>query len=242
LGGPYAGLEGTPILLDFSATTDPDGDALQFRADLNDDGIWDTDFSGESTMSAIYPNQGNSSARVEVSDGATTVSGKVAVSVANAAPALLVENVISLGAGMRLSKVFTIADPGADTWRVEVLYGDGTPRTITNLTTRTFRLEHDYPAPGYYPVQIDIGDEDGGATTTAFHVVAGVPALLVRGLGAGNLELGWTNHPAPFRLETATHADGPWQTVSNSVEVVGGRSVLRVGATNQQQYFRLAAP
>ncbi len=47
-GGPYVGDEGSPIVFDVTGSSDPDGGALQYRWDFNDDGVWDTVWSSVS--------------------------------------------------------------------------------------------------------------------------------------------------------------------------------------------------
>jgi hypothetical protein len=49
-GGPYLSNEGTGLLLDASGSTDPDDDPLEYRWDLDSDGIWDTGWSTRARM------------------------------------------------------------------------------------------------------------------------------------------------------------------------------------------------
>lgn len=88
-GGPYAGTEGDTILLDASASEDPEGVALQYRWDLTDDGTFDTEWSLEPTAAARYLDDFSGEARVEMTDGTHTVSSSAPVTIENAAPEIL---------------------------------------------------------------------------------------------------------------------------------------------------------
>jgi hypothetical protein len=56
------------IRLDASATTDPEGSALSFRWDYNDDGVWDTSYSATSVQTKKFPVPGKMTVRVQVKD------------------------------------------------------------------------------------------------------------------------------------------------------------------------------
>lgn len=242
-GGPYEMDEGSPITFDAGQSTDPAGDVLQYRWDLDGNGTWDTEYSFEPTITTTYMDDSAPSPSVQVFDGASASSSKVSLNVRNVAPTIAVDGHITLGADRRMTREFTIADPGSDSWTVNILYGDGTPRIATNLTTRTFVLDHTFPAAGYFQLELDVRDDDDGRTMHHFYVVTDFPSLNIEPVSLLAAEVNWSNHPAPFRLETADNLVNPlWQTVPGLPLVEGSRKRMQVHTTNSHQVFRLALP
>ncbi|MFZ2410212.1 MAG: PKD domain-containing protein [Candidatus Methanoperedens sp.] len=94
-GGPYTGTEGTAITFDASASSDPDGDPLQYRWDFNNDGIWDTVWSGSPTATYVWNDDFSGTAKVEVSDGTVTDDDTASVTVNNVAPTVTVSPSLS---------------------------------------------------------------------------------------------------------------------------------------------------
>lgn len=80
-GGPYQATTIAPITLDASLSADPDGDPLVYRWDTNGDGIWDSDWSSDSSLSSSYRKVGQYTAYVEISDGLTLVTATTEVDV-----------------------------------------------------------------------------------------------------------------------------------------------------------------
>ena len=84
--GPYHGNEGSPIELNASGSYDPDGDTLQYRWDLNNDGIWDTGWSSSPYLDYTWPDDYSGEVAVEVSDGENADTDTATVVVNNVAP------------------------------------------------------------------------------------------------------------------------------------------------------------
>jgi hypothetical protein len=141
-----------------------------------------------------------------------------------------------------LEQAFTIQDTSADTWRVEVTFGDGTPGVVTNVTANTFSLEHLFPAPGFYPVQFTIRDDDGATGTATLQTIAGAPKLSIQMLGDSKLQLAWTNHPAPFRLEVSSQLASDWHEAPETPRLTDDLKTVDRSVTNVQQSFRLVFP
>ncbi|UCD91814.1 MAG: PKD domain-containing protein, partial [Methanobacteriota archaeon] len=66
--GPYYGDEGSPITLDGSGSSDPDNDTMQYRWDLNNDGMWDTSWSPIPTASNTWMDDGTYTVALQVRD------------------------------------------------------------------------------------------------------------------------------------------------------------------------------
>jgi parallel beta-helix repeat protein len=84
--GPYFGDEGSPITLDGNSSYDPDGDSLQYRWDLNDDGVWDTGWSSSSYMEHTWGDDYSGDVVLQVSDGEFTDTDTANITVRNVAP------------------------------------------------------------------------------------------------------------------------------------------------------------
>ncbi|HTD81211.1 MAG TPA: PKD domain-containing protein, partial [Thermoplasmata archaeon] len=73
LSSPVTGVEGTPITFDASASSDVDGDALQYRWDYQSDGTWDTGFNASAISPPVtFGDDATGTVTVEVSDGDLT--------------------------------------------------------------------------------------------------------------------------------------------------------------------------
>lgn len=246
-GGPYEVNEGSPVTFNAGQSSDPSDDALQYRWDFEGDGEWDTDYSYDPVATHVYSdNPSPPSPTVEVFDGATAVREKVSVEVLNVAPQLGVRGPLLAGDNNRISQDLAFTDPGADTWRVDIEFGDGTPRTRITPASRSFRFDHQFPPSGAFRVRITLRDDDEGLSEREFWVVTGAPMLEVRRTGPDLVQLSWSNHPTPFRLErTASPSLVPspvWTPVTTSPQLIDGRRVVHAEATNVLDLFRLTIP
>ncbi|MFH0828950.1 MAG: FG-GAP-like repeat-containing protein [Candidatus Kerfeldbacteria bacterium] len=85
-GGPYVTDENTAVTLDASASTDPFGESLQYRWDMNNDGTWDTDWSDSPQLTYAWPDDYNGLVKIEVSDGDLSNIVSASVTVTNVNP------------------------------------------------------------------------------------------------------------------------------------------------------------
>jgi PKD domain-containing protein/thrombospondin type 3 repeat protein len=166
-GGPYEGNEGSPVMVDGSGSSDPDGDPLTYQWQF-DNGNSATGVTAENT----WDDDGSYMADLTVTDPSGAYSTQQAtVTIHNVAPTVVLGAMsteltldASTGSG-------SFSDPGVDTWTVTVDYGDGSPAAVTaNAPEGAIALSHAYAGDGNYTVTVRVDDGDGGvtdATTTA---------------------------------------------------------------------------
>ncbi|MFQ5909503.1 MAG: PKD domain-containing protein [Thermoplasmata archaeon] len=87
-GGPYVAHEGDTITLSAAGSYDENGDALQYRWDLDMDGIWDTNWSREKNLSFVWGDDVNLTVTVEVTDGSFYDIDVAVTAILNVAPTL----------------------------------------------------------------------------------------------------------------------------------------------------------
>lgn len=176
-GGPYSGLEGSPIAFNATAT-DPENDPLSFYWDF-DDG---TDATGPAPTHA-YTDDGSYHVTVRVADVYGNLTEYITtVAIANVAPAVSAIPDATLLQGETYSAAGSFTDPGADTWQGTVDYGDGSPALFLGLAGGAFSLQHAYADAGFFTVTVTITDDDGGAGTGTAAVQVLTPAQAARAL------------------------------------------------------------
>jgi PKD repeat protein len=167
VGGPYSGLEGSPVTFALTAT-DTDGDALTYAWDLGDG----TKGTGSTPPeSHVYANNGSFGIMLAVADGRGGVdTARTTATIANVAPVLGPVSVPTTPlalttAGVTLPVSATFTDAGildAHTTTLDCGTGALTQSDAPNGTaggTCTFA------SPGVYAIQLTVRDEDGGSDT-----------------------------------------------------------------------------
>ena len=84
--GPYEAYEGSEITFDASASYDPDEDALQYRWDFDEDGVWDTELSNDPTATYTWYDDYSGVVTVFVTDGELDDTASASVNVYNVDP------------------------------------------------------------------------------------------------------------------------------------------------------------
>jgi len=170
-GGPYIVDEGTSVVLDASGSTDPDGDALTYEWDLNNDGTYET--SGKNPT--LTPEDGPVilTIGVQVDDGNGGVAtDTTTVTVNNVAPTAEAGGPYSGDEGSLIALAGSATDPGADTLIYEWdLDNDGEYDDSTDQNP-----SHTWPDDGTFTVGLRVTDDDGGkGIDTATVTVNNVP-------------------------------------------------------------------
>ena len=184
--GPYVADEGTAITFNASGSSDPEGDSLEYRWDLDNDGDWDTDWSNDPATSNTWGDDYSGEVKVEVRDmlGLTGVD-ITSVIVNNVEPTVSNISMDQPNPQFILPIVHTLTfngsfiDPGwLDTHTSLWDFDDGTivNGTLTeehdepNATGNT-TAEQVYSEPGVYTVNLTITDDDGGVGTATMQVI-----------------------------------------------------------------------
>lgn len=113
-GGPYTGYEGTILTLNAGGSSDPDGDILKYRWDVDSDGTWDTSWSIDPRVDLEMGDNVLGSARVEVSDGEESAVANTSYNILNVAPALTLIALPSSYESEELTFKVQATDPGSD--------------------------------------------------------------------------------------------------------------------------------
>ncbi|HEY0971324.1 MAG TPA: PKD domain-containing protein [Gemmatimonadales bacterium] len=168
---PVTGSEGSPITLDASEATDPDGDPLSFA--------WDVDSDGEADITAsaprvdhIFVDDGEYPITVTVTDGrGGSATATTTATIANVAPAVSTGSDRAIEPGTELVLSATITDPGsADSpWSYAIDWGDDSEAATGTLATLgpPLTASHAYAA-GSYTVRVTVTDKDGASGTGQF--------------------------------------------------------------------------
>ncbi len=137
-------------------------------------GAGDTGRSGTFALTHTWPDDGRRTVEVSLTNElARAATATVAVTVSNVAPRITGGPDARVRAGARFSRTCRFADPGADSWKGWVRYGDGSPRRTLRLRAdKTFRLSHRFAGPRgrRCTVTLCVTDGDGGRGVDRFRV------------------------------------------------------------------------
>lgn len=239
INGPYAGHEGTPIGL--SATGSSSGDGGQalasFAWDCNDDGTFDVTTPQATGSSCLYPDQGNFTLRLQVTDaGGFTDELTATVSVQNVAP--LLGGQANQTAAQGAAKTFalgTFADPGADApWQVTVMWGDGQTSSFNRNNNGALPgALHIYTQTGSFTATVTVTDKDGATGSAGFGVDVTAQPGEVTGRAVIDQDGNGQADPGEPALAGAT------VTLDDLAEGVA-RAAVQTTTTNAQGEFRFS--
>lgn len=162
IGGPYDGLEGSPVAFDGSASYDPNGKPISWSWAFGDGA------SGTgATPSRTYADNGTYSVTLRVTDQSGLVhESQTDVAIGNVAPtvsATLSGTAVPSGTTVSASATFT--DPGAldAPWNWSIGWGTGAATTGAAIAlTETIEGSRLYCVAGSYTVLVSVTDKDGG--------------------------------------------------------------------------------
>ena len=163
-GGPYAVAEGASVTLAGSGT-DPNGDALSFAWDLDNNGTFET--AGQSPAFSAVDGPSTHTVTLRVCDPiGLCATAATTVAVSNVPPAVDAAPAQTIFSGQRVTVSATFSDPGiADNpWLFSFDWNDASSDTgSTNSQGAPITASHSYFVPGDYTVKVCVTDKDGGS-------------------------------------------------------------------------------
>jgi hypothetical protein len=218
-GGPYIGYEGSPIELRGSGS-DPTGDPLTYRWDLDNDGSFETPGA---VVTHTWGDNGEYRVTLRVADGRGGVdTDEATVTVNNVPPAPDAGPDQTVYAGEPVSFRGQVVDPGADTYTYEWDFDyDG---TIFDVDDTGARVTTSFPlGRPTYQVALRVTDDDGGAGLDTALVSVLVPPLTVEaggpyaGVEGVPIRLSGSGSPEPLIYTWDLDGDGVPETSGQEV-------------------------
>lgn len=179
-GNGYAGTEGSVIMLDANATTDPDTDlsSLTFAWDLDGNGSYN-DAAGI-TNNYVWQDNGTVTIGLKVSNpiSGTASTATSIVTISNANPLIAEVNNQTANKDETFTVFTTYCDVGInDTHTAEINWGDGNVETNITISGGTIELSHIYVISDLFNAELTVLDDDGGSDSTSFTVKVTVKPL-----------------------------------------------------------------
>lgn len=196
--GPYNGDEGSTVLFDGRASSDPDGDQLTYEWDFGDGTPHGTGAQPSHTYADNAPAPGGHVVTLTVRDeGGLAGTATATANIANLPPAVgaITAPIDPQETGTPLTASASFTDPGIlDTHTGLIDWGDGTSSeaVVTEAGgAGSVSGSHAYAAAGVYTLTLTVTDKDGAAGQSVFEFV--VVFDPVAGFVTGG---GWIHSPA----------------------------------------------
>jgi putative cell wall-binding protein len=175
-GGPYVILEGSPVSLDASRSSDPDGDGLAFMWEVGGRTIGGLG-SASPFADVVFADDYEGSIRLSVADGnGGTDETTVPLKVVNVPPYYfdVADRAVRIAKDAAIEATAAFMDAGRlDTHTASFEWGDGTRTAASVEETQgegVASAPHVYSAAGTYTVTAAVTDDDGGSSETTFSV------------------------------------------------------------------------
>lgn len=161
-GGPYSGVEGSPIAL-LGSGTDPDGNTINYVWEVNS-GLCTFNDASLAQPTLICADNGTYTVTLDVLDWWAEIdSASAQVTVSNAPPVIGQVTTGALRPGIPFLLTASFSDPGSnDTHTATIHWGDGTPDQNASIdqTAGTLSGTHSYSNGGQYTITITLTDDD----------------------------------------------------------------------------------
>ena len=169
VGGPYRVDEGGSVRVDASASFDHDGMIVAYDWDLDGDGQYDDASGPDVRVSTV--DDGVVEVRLRVTDAAGGFGFATGyIFVDNVAPSVTALTGATIDEGDEWTASVTLSDPGSDTHRATIDFGDGTIATV-DIVGFELPIAHVFGDAGTFTVDANVCDDDGGCTRVSTSIV-----------------------------------------------------------------------
>ncbi len=168
-GGPYAGLEGSPVTLDASASSDSDNNIAEYAWDLDNNGSYETIGLNPQVN---FSDNGNFQVGLRVTDAYGERSTDTAeIAIANVSPVITALNVpATVNHGSPFNVQADFDDPGLqDSFTATWDWGNGQTSAGT-VSNRSITGSYTYPTTGTFTLTLTVTDKDSGAGSRAVSI------------------------------------------------------------------------
>ena len=204
-GGPYSVAEGGTVTV-YATGSDPDGGALAYAWDLDNNGSFETPGQSAAFSAAGLDGPSTRSIAVQATDGGgLTAVSSTTVQVTNIAPAVdasFAAGALSCGASNATLNV-SFTDPGPDAFTASVDWGDGSAAEPLGSVTSLFSAAHTYAAAGSYSAIVTVTDDDGGEGSGGALVRVNYDITVLRPLGDPARDIFKSTSTIPVKLVVA---------------------------------------
>jgi PKD repeat protein len=193
--GPYSGNEGSAVVFDGSASSDPDGDQVAYDWDFGDGSPHGTGVNPSHIYTDNRP--GGYSVVLTVRDaGGLAGTANATANIDNVAPTVgvITAPIDPLAVGQSVTASASFTDPGTlDTHTGTINWGDGTSSSAAVIEANGSGSaigSHAYAKAGVFTLTLTVTDKDGATARSTFEFV--VVFDVIPGFVTGG---GWINSP-----------------------------------------------